>query len=673
MTTLIESAKKNKKTVLLSLLIFMIFTISMIVSYHHDWKRAIESAWNVVTVDNPKLFYKGDIAPLPLQDGQTVTQDISMASEKITGFSLKLADVDEKTEGSIKVTLTDNQKRMLQEWDLNLNEFARSGFCDFYLNTEHSTKVGEWYHLSVTSYDIGDETPSLVLTGPSELASSVRIEGGEELPYCLSFRLLNGGNGSLRYLFTFFYLCAAGTILIVGIMLLKKRTLQSIFVVMATLIGSIYLFAVPPFAVPDEASHFATAYVESSMLLGRETLDENGMIIMDPNVSLYITREEAPTRDSLTRYIKGAFGKTDSVLDHSTAFRRPLSMQHPGYAPQVLGLTLGRLLNMGGEQLLLLGRLFSLLWYSFLMYWAIKKIPFGKMFLFCIGMLPMTLQMVVSFNYDSVLFGASFFCFAYLLYLAYDKEKEQIQWKDMLLIILPTIAIASIKTIYLLILGLGLLIPKEKFRSMKNKWFAGAGLVGVGLVTVGLTRLTAVVNTLGTTAPASAATADTMVKFSLSYCIQHPLEIIIMIWTTLEKYASAYVNSMIATPLGWLEMPLPEIIVILFVILLLLSLLQTEDAERQIKMTARCYTGVLAALSILAVIGYMLIDHTYIGSALVEGVQGRYFLPILPMLFILLQNRTIVLKSNIDRYIILGIGYVQLLTILNVTAIIVNR
>lgn len=671
MNKLIESAKKNKKVVFVSLLIFMIFSISMIVSYHHDWKRAIESAWNVVTVDNPKLFYKGDIEPLPLKNGQTVTQDISMTSKKITGFSLKLQNVDEYTEGYLEVVLTDAENQVLQEWTLTLHEFARSGFCDFYLDKEHSTQVGQWYHLSVTSYDIGDGTPELVMTAKSELAANTRIGNDQELSSCLSFRLLNGGNGSLRYLFTFFYICGAGTILIIGIMLLKGKRLESIFAVMVIFIGSIYLFAVPPFAVPDEASHFATAYVESSMLLGRETLDENGMILMDSDVSLYITREEAPTKDSYTRYIKGAFGKTDPVLDHSTAFRRPLSMLHPGYAPQVLGLTLGRLLHLNGEQLLLLGRLFSLLWYSFLMYWAIKKIPFGKMFLFCVGMLPMTLQMVVSFNYDSVLFGASFFCFAYLIYLAYDKEK--IDWKDMLLIALPAIAIASIKTIYLLILGLGLLIPKEKFKGMKNKCITGFGLVGISLITIGLTRITVVTRTLGTAAPAATATADTLVKFTLSYCIQHPLEIMVMIWTTLEKYASAYINAMIATPLGWLEMPLPEIIVILSVILLLLSLLQQEDAKRQINMTARCYAGILTVLSIFAVIGYMLIDHTYVGSLVVEGVQGRYFLPILPMLAILLQNKTIVLKANINKYIILGIGYVQLLTILNVTTIIVSR
>ena len=55
----------------------------------------------------------------------------------------------------------------------------------------------------------------------------------------------------------------------------------------------------------------------------------------------------------------------------------------------------------------------------------------------------------------------------------------------------------------------------------------------------------------------------------------------------------------------------------------------------------------------------LLLDHTYSGSQIILGVQGRYFIPALPLLFLFLRNNTIELKQNFDTKLL------YLLSVLN--------
>ena len=47
------------------------------------------------------------------------------------------------------------------------------------------------------------------------------------------------------------------------------------------------------------------------------------------------------------------------------------------------------------------------------------------------------------------------------------------------------------------------------------------------------------------------------------------------------------------------------------------------------------------------------------------GLQGRYYVEILPLLVFLFRNNTIVLKKNINRQIMYGVGILQFITVLN--------
>mgnify|MGYP000880462735 CR=1 FL=1 len=83
-----------------------------------------------------------------------------------------------------------------------------------------------------------------------------------------------------------------------------------------------------------------------------------------------------------------------------------------------------------------------------------------------------------------------------------------------------------------------------------------------------------------------------------------------------------------------------------------------------------CLIAILISGLVLAA---MLVAYTYIGSDIILGVQGRYFIPILPLMLYAMDSDFIVLKRNIDVEIIFAVHGLQLYAIWAITSTIVSR
>lgn len=66
----------------------------------------------------------------------------------------------------------------------------------------------------------------------------------------------------------------------------------------------------------------------------------------------------------------------------------------------------------------------------------------------------------------------------------------------------------------------------------------------------------------------------------------------------------------------------------------------------------RIWIGVVCAGCAGLVMLSMLIAWTPLSSRVINGVQGRYFLPFLPVLLLALKNDTVVLTKNLNRSIL---------------------
>ena len=113
--------------------------------------------------------------------------------------------------------------------------------------------------------------------------------------------------------------------------------------------------------------------------------------------------------------------RPDEIAVIST--EKPVDISPVAYIPQIFGTIIARLLHFGWIPLIMMGRLFNLIFFIILIYWAIKIIPIGKMVIFSIALLPMSMELASSFSYDSVIISLCVFFTAYVFYLAYEKNK----------------------------------------------------------------------------------------------------------------------------------------------------------------------------------------------------------------------------------------------------------
>ena len=280
----------------------------------------------------------------------------------------------------------------------------------------------------------------------------------------------------------------------------------------------------------------------------------------------------------------------------------------------------------------------------------------------------MTIQMVISYNYDSVLFGVCFFVFAYLINLI--QVRERVTWKDIVVLALSGIIISQIKFIYLTILALAFLIPKEKFGTLRTKILASGVTMGICGVVIIVSRFATLQRAAGGHLTNAANPVEAM---SLGIILQHPVAVFNVLFRTLEHELSYYLSGMVASPLGWLELYLPDIVVFGFIILIGLSIVGETQKPPKIALSLRtCSLLACFATALLGMVA-MLCDCTPVNAITVWGYQGRYLLPVLPFAIVLLQNKVIVFQKNINRYLVLFLSYLHCAVIFYISLNIIAR
>lgn len=657
---------KKNKYVIISIVIFFAFLTAMLISYNKIWKDKVQSPWAVMKVeDSPN--YLGNKDTIELQNGKDVSQKIQMVSENLTGLAIKFANVDKKATGIIEIELLDPNSKLVEKWELDCAILQTDGYCNVQLKKDIKVKVGEKYELIIRPKLQDGKGLALELSRPSVITGHVNVIGEKNISLSLAYKLYDGGGSALKYLIVAIIITVFVAML-GSLLMMKKRKIASAFAVMTFFIGCIYIFVLPPFTVPDESAHIVTVYSKSSKLLGKEVTDEEGKVIADSNMGLYFIREEYPTKESYIRFVKGALGKNSDVITTKESLANPLNVKAVGYIPQIVGVSIARILKGSGEQILLIGRLFALLCYCFIMYFAIRIFPLNKMILFAVGVLPMTMQQVCSFSYDSVLLGLCFFLISYILWLIYTKEVVEL--KDVLILVCVVSGIVMIKYIYIPIIGLLLFIPKHKINFRVDRKKIAVSMFGMlSMFEIGSKR------TLITEAAAKnmQIRSDGLYKYSIGYVISNLGDTLIVVTRTVFEKISFFVESMIANPLGWVEIQLPNIIVLGFAIVLIFSAIpnhRSKKITKRMMVTAGFIVVIVSGLVLAA----MLISYTYVGSDTILGVQGRYFLPVLPLVLLIVQgNKNIIVKNSIESELILAIIGLQLYTIWSIVSIVITR
>ena len=155
--------------------------------------------------------------------------------------------------------------------------------------------------------------------------------------------------------------------------------------------------------------------------------------------------------------------------------------------------------------------------------------------------------------------------------------------------------------------------------------------------------------------------------YSFSRVLADPAGTIGILLNTLFRRLPEYVYGMLGGSLGWLQYETDGVLVLFLLAWTALTVLPARgEAQclRQCMPAGHRTVSLLACfLVLLATMLVMLMSWTPLGSSVVEGVQGRYFLPVLPLALTALRSRRLVVEQNIDGILLGGYCVVNLLVL----------
>lgn len=444
----------------------------------------------------------------------------------------------------------------------------------------------------------------------------------------------------------------------------KKIRIENLFLVTVLFFGLIYNVMLAPQMVPDEAKHIDMAYRYSNQILGYESLGDTKCLMRADDAATEFT--SSPSFGNYRNIYYGLFSR----VQDSTMVEAEINSNIEGsfllYAPAAAGMSLARLWGLGTVPMLLFARYLNLMVFAFLTWAGMRRLPFGKMTLFVLALLPVNMQQCTSFSHDAMVHGILFFYSCLCLQAIYSRER--MNGRRMLLLLLAGIFLVYCKSgSYLPLCLVLILIPAACFGGRREKALSTAALLGVPVLTFVMKHVQTVTGIVNTTASTSVVStgdgAAYLTGYTIGYFLNDPLEFVYMMANTVFDKAGFYLESLIGYKLGWVEIETSMLVVLLFYFLLFLSVCESREDTLRI-------SGVQRGVMILSCLGCtglvllgMLLQWTPMGHVSIEGVQGRYFLPFMLILLTACKNRGILLNKRIDRGIAAAAVTGQLLTL----------
>lgn len=466
-----------------------------------------------------------------------------------------------------------------------------------------------------------------------------------------------------------------------GAWLLKEgeKKLWVIYAPLVLILGIFYLFVLPPLSAPDEISHYISAYQLSNRLMGKQATYQDGHVLIRAQ-DLFLedvqgdyefkdkigTLEKPLDKENkekesvvLSRVLdEGAYrlihqvglsgrgnADTKDLPEDALALSQfpPVITTPIAYFPQALGISLARIGNMNSLGLAYMGRFFNLLFFVFITTLTIKILPVYKEIYFGVNLLPMVLHLAASFSYDAYILSLWGLYIAICLWLALKKEKVSV--KDVALLAIIVALAGPCKMVYAPLMGVALFIPVKKFGGIKKMLLAGGVVFLFWAVAMYLVNHQVITNyAVETQSYVGWAKEE---GYSLQYSLHHPFQTLKVFYQSWVSQGDFYHRTMIGGYLGNMDpiLDIPYIVVLGFSACLLVLGLRQSEEKMVFSKRNRIWIFLMVGMCIFLVQFSMLIAWTPISSKYIQGVQGRYFLPCLPLILMALKNKKVILQK----------------------------
>ncbi|NIJ12832.1 hypothetical protein FHU38_003176 [Saccharomonospora amisosensis] len=406
-----------------------------------------------------------------------------------------------------------------------------------------------------------------------------------------------------------------------------------LFVLLSLTFGGFFAAITPSFWGFDEFEHFGRAYaIDHGQILPQHDPVRDIYGVGGVPSSAYDLRELA-----VHNFINPGEAPDPSVTDRDAFHRleqRPLetplrtalvantSAYSPvAYGPSLLGLRIAELSDASVGTAITLMRLADVVAYTGLVWLGMYALRGHRLkwLVFVVALLPMAVYEAATITADAVtnataiLFGALFVKATFL--------RQPLPGWESALLVGSAVLLPVTKPSYVLLSLLLLLVPGARLALWRGTKYV-ATLVGMGMFGA-WTALTAKV---GPGQAVQLRPGDVVDAGSqLDYALSHPLELGRVLIRTFVYQENIYFGQFFGV-FGHTWVPAPALAQLSWILAAVLAFgIAGWMYASRVQLTA---TAVIAALNVAAVFALLYLQFTPVGFHLIEGVQGRYFIPL---------------------------------------------
>lgn len=627
---------------------------------------------------------------------QAVTKDVLISQSfnlKDNISAIKLGIKQDKTNirGNLIIELFDSENKILvSKWKINFNENTsfsdvNNGLVKLNMKDDKYSILSPGiynklnddniYTLKITSdSDNYDSAPRIFVSKEKTYDKGCLFVNNTEHDNDLYFKVTSQGSYFINILYgiiSFVVICFV--IIAYYCIFIKKYSPSKVFLLSSVIIGFIYMVIMTPYSVSDEEGHITTAYRYSNVILGKGYQTDNGNMLKR---KCDIREYGLDTVPSVSTYKSVINNFNDKVKEDDRELVE-VPGDHIGnlwqYIPASIGVTIGRVMNLGYIPLIYLARICNFAFFIGMIYLAIEKIPFGKITIYTIAMLPMALHQGMSCSYDSIVYAVSFLFISYSIYIAFTKEK--IKKRDIFILALAGGILSTCKAgIFIFICFVCLIIPKSKFKNKKTYFAVIAGVILCSISMLLIFNLVKVTKAVTVTSNNNLQNFKSVAGYTYKDIIDSPLNFIKVSYNTIRENGDFLFLSTFGAYLSWSTVEPIEVslvIIICYIVLVIISSFKIQQEDKYLNLKHKI---LFLLISISTFVAFMVVAFTWTPSSrdVIFGLQGRYYVAFLPLIAFLFRNNIIVLRRNLDKEIMFSICLLQVVTVLNLFVNVIN-
>ncbi len=437
-------------------------------------------------------------------------------------------------------------------------------------------------------------------------------------------------------------------------LMLISKSYEKNFLLLSFSLGILILFINPFPHVIDESTHFFRSF----MISQGDFYDDIHIGLIGGNVPTEFSGT-VDSKLSIRSFCQNPEKWLISFGNEKDFYTHPyMSSAIPvNHCFAAAGIFLCRLLRLPALFVILSGRLVTYLIYVALCYFAIKKARYYKGMFFMIASLPLGMWLAASYSIDPLVISGTLLFTSICLRHFFDKDLE-VTGKEIAALFITAVMIASVKyLVYTPVLLMVLLIPKEKLGRKRTLILVAGLLLLTGLLLwqiYMMQRFPFVEDRNG----------DVNVSRQIDYMMCH-------IPDTIRTFLLYMTSNLLSTIEGFNNYKRLKFITPLIGLLTVFgSVLEPDrysypEKGQKKKLVTLCL--IIFVLCSLLIMASLYVGFTPVGGDQIEGIQTRYFLPLL--IFAMLPISMIRIKSSVNGYrekvtFLMGFGIMDMLAAL---------